>query len=200
MSAIPPALPRPCRQDVAAAGAGRQVHGGAGHGEAQGGVARALDALPLGCCSLTTASPAAPGRHARPGSACARASAAAAEPRVTAAPVPHPRAARAPQVRILGRPAFHDIALASSGALSYLGPQWRRDIAFAGNNVPMQVRAGAGSVGDVWRRAWLPASLPQRRRRRASSAGERAGAAAGPAHACACAVARARRATLARGR
>ncbi len=29
----------------------------------------------------------------------------------------------------------------SSGALSYLGPQWRRDIAFAGNNVPMQVCA-----------------------------------------------------------
>lgn len=31
----------------------------------------------------------------------------------------------------------------SSGALSYLGPQWRRDIAFAGNNVPMQVSAAA---------------------------------------------------------
>lgn len=28
----------------------------------------------------------------------------------------------------------------ASGDLSYLGPQWRRDIAFAGNNVPMQVR------------------------------------------------------------
>ena len=35
-------------------------------------------------------------------------------------------------VQILGRPAFHDLALTSSGALSYLGPQWRRDIAFAG--------------------------------------------------------------------
>lgn len=43
-------------------------------------------------------------------------------------------------VRILGRPAFHDIHLVSSGDLSYLGPQWRRDIAFAGNDVPMQVR------------------------------------------------------------
>ena len=42
-------------------------------------------------------------------------------------------------VRILGRPAFHDLQLTSSGELSYLGPQWRRDIAFAGNNVPMQV-------------------------------------------------------------
>ena len=36
----------------------------------------------------------------------------------------------------------------SSGALSYLGPQWRRDIAFAGNNVAMQV---CGDGGGVWR-------------------------------------------------
>lgn len=43
-------------------------------------------------------------------------------------------------VRILGRPAFHDIQLTSSGQLSYLGQQWRRDIAFAGYNVPIQVR------------------------------------------------------------
>ena len=42
-------------------------------------------------------------------------------------------------VRVLGRPAFHDIALTSSGELSYLGQQWRRDIAFAGYNVPIQV-------------------------------------------------------------
>lgn len=42
-------------------------------------------------------------------------------------------------VRILGRPAFHDIALTSSGDLSYLGQQWRRDVAFAGYNVPLQV-------------------------------------------------------------
>ena len=42
-------------------------------------------------------------------------------------------------VRILGRPAFHDIQLTSSGQLSYLGQQWRRDIAFAGSNVPIQV-------------------------------------------------------------
>ena len=44
-------------------------------------------------------------------------------------------------VRILGRPAFHDIQLTSSGQLSYLGQQWRRDIAFAGYNVPIQVRS-----------------------------------------------------------
>ena len=42
-------------------------------------------------------------------------------------------------VRILGRPAFHDIQLTSSGQLSYLGQQWRRDVAFAGYNVPIQV-------------------------------------------------------------
>jgi hypothetical protein len=44
-------------------------------------------------------------------------------------------------VRILGRPAFHDIQLTSSGQLSYLGQQWRRDIAFAGYNMPIQVRS-----------------------------------------------------------
>lgn len=49
-------------------------------------------------------------------------------------------------VRILGRPAFHDIQLVSSGDLSYLGPQWRRDIAFAGNNVAMQGDISAGSM------------------------------------------------------
>ncbi|EFN51694.1 hypothetical protein CHLNCDRAFT_139944 [Chlorella variabilis] len=49
-------------------------------------------------------------------------------------------------VRILGRPAFHDIQLVASGDLSYLGPQWRRDIAFAGNNVPMQGDIAAGQM------------------------------------------------------
>ncbi len=44
-------------------------------------------------------------------------------------------------VRILNRPAFHDIQLTSSGDLSYLGQQWRRDVAFAGYNVPIQVPA-----------------------------------------------------------
>ena len=43
-------------------------------------------------------------------------------------------------VRILGRPAFHDLQLVSSGDVSFLGPTWRRDIAFAGNNVALQVR------------------------------------------------------------
>ena len=53
-------------------------------------------------------------------------------------------------VRILGRPAFHDIQLTSSGQLSYLGQQWRRDIAFAGYNVPIQVApASACRLGSL---------------------------------------------------
>jgi CCR4-NOT complex subunit CAF16 len=43
-------------------------------------------------------------------------------------------------VRILGRPAFHDIELVSSGDLSYLGPQWRRDLAISGSSAVLQVR------------------------------------------------------------
>lgn len=49
-------------------------------------------------------------------------------------------------VRVLGRPAFHDIALTANGELGYLGPQWRRDIAFAGNDVPLQGDIGAGKM------------------------------------------------------
>ncbi|KAG7667978.1 putative ABC transporter I family member 21 [Nannochloris sp. 'desiccata'] len=49
-------------------------------------------------------------------------------------------------VRILGRPAFHDIQLVSSGELSYLGPQWRRDIAFAGNDIALQGDISAGAM------------------------------------------------------
>jgi len=40
-------------------------------------------------------------------------------------------------VRVLGRPAFHDVDLNTSGLLNYLGGQWRRDIAFAGYDVPL---------------------------------------------------------------
>jgi energy-coupling factor transporter ATP-binding protein EcfA2 len=46
-------------------------------------------------------------------------------------------------VRILGRPAFHDIGLVSSGDLSYLGPQWRRDLAISGSGATLQVRQQA---------------------------------------------------------
>lgn len=46
-------------------------------------------------------------------------------------------------VRVLGRSAFHDTALASSGDLSYLGGEWRRDVAFAGFDVPIQMDIAA---------------------------------------------------------
>ncbi|KAJ9681700.1 hypothetical protein PVL29_017876 [Vitis rotundifolia] len=46
-------------------------------------------------------------------------------------------------VRVLGRPAFHDTALTSSGDLCYLGGEWRRDVAFAGFEVPIQMDVSA---------------------------------------------------------
>ncbi|PIA38015.1 hypothetical protein AQUCO_02900095v1 [Aquilegia coerulea] len=46
-------------------------------------------------------------------------------------------------VRVLGRSAFHDTALTSSGDLCYLGGEWRRDVAFAGFDVPIQMDVGA---------------------------------------------------------
>ncbi|KAL0877076.1 hypothetical protein Bca101_026781 [Brassica carinata] len=38
-------------------------------------------------------------------------------------------------VRVLGRSAFHDTDLTSSGDLCYHGGEWRRDVAFAGCEV-----------------------------------------------------------------
>ncbi|KAJ0979980.1 hypothetical protein J5N97_015454 [Dioscorea zingiberensis] len=46
-------------------------------------------------------------------------------------------------VRVLGRSAFHDTALTSSGDLSYLGGEWRRDVAFAGFEVSIQMDISA---------------------------------------------------------
>ncbi|KAL0927372.1 hypothetical protein M5K25_001536 [Dendrobium thyrsiflorum] len=46
-------------------------------------------------------------------------------------------------VRIMGRSAFHDTALTSSGELSYLGGEWRRDVAFAGFEVTIQMDISA---------------------------------------------------------
>ncbi|CAN0881563.1 ABC transporter I family member 20 [Linum grandiflorum] len=46
-------------------------------------------------------------------------------------------------VRVLGRSAFHDTALSASGDLSYLGGEWRRDVAFAGFEVPIQMDISA---------------------------------------------------------
>ncbi|XP_068661609.1 ABC transporter I family member 20 isoform X2 [Aristolochia californica] len=46
-------------------------------------------------------------------------------------------------VRIMGRSAFHDTGLTSSGDLCYLGGEWRRDVAFAGFEVPIQMDISA---------------------------------------------------------
>ncbi|KAL8160012.1 hypothetical protein V2J09_001549 [Rumex salicifolius] len=46
-------------------------------------------------------------------------------------------------VRVLGRSAFHDTYLTSSGALSYLGGEWKRDVAFAGFEVSIQMDVSA---------------------------------------------------------
>ncbi|KAK9292294.1 hypothetical protein L1049_020258 [Liquidambar formosana] len=46
-------------------------------------------------------------------------------------------------VLVLGRSAFHDTALTSSGDLCYLGGEWRRDVAFAGFDVPIQMDVSA---------------------------------------------------------
>ncbi|KAE9611907.1 hypothetical protein Lal_00048970 [Lupinus albus] len=46
-------------------------------------------------------------------------------------------------VRVLGRSAFHDTNLISSGDLCYLGGEWRRDVAFAGFEVPIQMDVSA---------------------------------------------------------
>ncbi|RYQ89802.1 hypothetical protein Ahy_B09g096260 isoform C [Arachis hypogaea] len=46
-------------------------------------------------------------------------------------------------VRVLGRSAFHDTNLTSSGDLCYLGGEWRRDVAFAGYEVAIQMDVSA---------------------------------------------------------
>ncbi|XP_057424687.1 ABC transporter I family member 20 [Lotus japonicus] len=46
-------------------------------------------------------------------------------------------------VRVLGRSAFHDTGLSSSGDLCYLGGEWRRDVAFAGFGVSIQMDISA---------------------------------------------------------
>ncbi|CAI6002059.1 unnamed protein product [Closterium sp. NIES-64] len=63
-------------------------------------------------------------------------------------------------VRVLGRSAFHDTGLEASGALTYLGGEWRRDVAFAGFDVPLQMDISArkmlfGAAADPARRERL---------------------------------------------
>jgi len=49
-------------------------------------------------------------------------------------------------IRVLGRPAFHDTSLTSSGALAYLGSAWRKDVACAGYGVPCAADLPAGEL------------------------------------------------------
>lgn len=46
-------------------------------------------------------------------------------------------------VRVMGRSAFHDTSLISSAQLCYLGGEWRREVAFAGFDVPIQMDISA---------------------------------------------------------
>ncbi|KNA19195.1 hypothetical protein SOVF_063790 [Spinacia oleracea] len=46
-------------------------------------------------------------------------------------------------VRVLGRSAFHDTSLTTSGDLCYLGGEWKRDVAFAGFEVSIQMDISA---------------------------------------------------------
>lgn len=46
------------------------------------------------------------------------------------------------QVLVLGQPPFQTTSLCTSGDLAYVGGNWTRDIAFAGNSIPLTVRQG----------------------------------------------------------
>lgn len=56
-------------------------------------------------------------------------------------------------LKVMGQPPFHTTQLTTSGALSYIGGNWERDVAFAGYAVPLQGDIPAGqmlsSVPDV---------------------------------------------------
>ncbi|PRW20596.1 ABC transporter I family member 20 [Chlorella sorokiniana] len=63
-------------------------------------------------------------------------------------------------VRVLGQPPFHATGLTSSGALSYVGGNWERDIAFAGYAIPL-----AGDIPASQMLNSLPGIDPARRDR-----------------------------------
>jgi len=50
------------------------------------------------------------------------------------------------KIQVLGRPPFHDTELTCNGDLSYLGSNWRRNVAFAGFDVPLQGDFPAGKM------------------------------------------------------
>lgn len=60
-------------------------------------------------------------------------------------------------VTVLGGSPFHDVHLAASGLLSYLGGNWEREVAFAGYAVPLAADVPAG---DMLARA--PGATPAR--------------------------------------
>jgi hypothetical protein len=64
------------------------------------------------------------------------------------------------QLSVLGRPPFHDTALVCEGDLAYLGGSWRRDVAFAGNDVNLQGDITAGEMLYNGTRLLLSVSLP----------------------------------------
>lgn len=63
-------------------------------------------------------------------------------------------------VRVLGEPPFHATQLTTSGALSYIGGNWERDIAFAGYSVPLAGDFPASQMLDS-----MPGASAARRRR-----------------------------------
>lgn len=63
-------------------------------------------------------------------------------------------------VQVLGEPPFHAMNLTTSGALSYIGGNWERDIAFAGYSIPL-----AGDIPASQMLNSLPGIDPARRER-----------------------------------
>lgn len=53
---------------------------------------------------------------------------------------------REDMVSVLGLPPFHTTQLTMSGDLSYIGGSWNREVAFAGNSIPLQGDFSAGKM------------------------------------------------------
>lgn len=64
------------------------------------------------------------------------------------------------KVLVLGREAFYDTGLTSSGDLSFIGGNWQRDVAFAGYNIPLAGDFPASRMLDS-----IPGVDPERKRR-----------------------------------
>jgi len=63
-------------------------------------------------------------------------------------------------VLVLGREAFYDTGLTSSGDLSFIGGNWQRDVAFAGYNIPLAGDFPASRMLDS-----IPGVDPARKKR-----------------------------------